>query len=93
MDVFEPGNTVQFTFVSSVAPDAAPSFAIYATHSMDMITSFTATTSGATEYFAVYTMPNTEGLYAGEWIAQKTISSSAMNFKKRFVFNVRATRV
>lgn len=93
MDIFEPGNTIQFTFTSSIAPDNAPSFSVYTTTSMTLVISQTAITSGATGYYSLYTIPSTDGLYVGEWVAQKTISSSAWNFKKRFVFNVKATRI
>ena len=89
-DVFETSNTVQFTFVSSVAPDAAPSMAIYGLGGT-IVDSITATQSDTTHYYALYTMPTSQGTYLGEWKAIKTMASSARNFYARFLFNVSLT--
>lgn len=87
---FEPGNTVQFTFVSSIAPDAAPTFKVL-NAANTAVASITAATSDSTNYYAMYTMPTTQGAYVGEWVAAKTVAGSAYNFVKRFVFNIRLT--
>lgn len=89
---FESGNTVQFTFVSSVAPDSAPIFTVTGPGSSG-VTSLTAQTSDTTHYYALYTMPNTEGVFIGAWNAVKTLAGSAYNFKKRSLFNVTLTKV
>jgi hypothetical protein len=88
----EAGDTVQFTFTTSVAPDAAPSFAVVG-GSDALVSSATALSSGTTAYYAMYTMPNSaDGVYMGEWLAQKTVSGTPYQFRKRFLFNVVTTR-
>jgi hypothetical protein len=88
----EAGDTVQFTFTSSVAPDAAPSFAIIGSGDA-LVSSATALTSGTTAYYSLYTMPSSaDGVYMGEWSAQKTVSGTAYPFRRRFLFNVARTR-
>lgn len=85
---FEAGDSVQFTFVCSVAPDAAPFFAVYGSGEA-LISSLTATTSDVTSYYAVHTMPSSaDGPYLGEWGAQKTVAGTPYPFRKRFQFNV-----
>lgn len=85
---FESGDTVQFTFTSSVAPDAAPTFAVIGSGDA-VVSSVTALTSGSTAFYSLYTMPSSaDGVYMGEWSALKTISGVAYPFKKRFLFNV-----
>lgn len=90
---FESGDTVQFTFVSSVAPDAAPRFSVHGSGDT-LVSSVTASQSSSTEYYAMVTMPGSgsEGVYRGEWFAQKTTSGSTYPFYKRFLFNVLTTR-
>ena len=90
---FEIGNTPQFTFVSSIQPDAAPIFSV--TDRLDtMIHSETAQTSNATSYYALFTLPNSHGAYyVGQWVAIKTVAGSARNFTKRFGFLGTETRV
>jgi hypothetical protein len=88
----EAGDTVQFTFTSSVAPDAAPSFAIIGSGDA-LVSSATALTSGSTAYYSLYTMPSSaDGVYMAEWSAQKTVSGTAYPFRRRFLFNVARTR-
>lgn len=90
---FERDHTVQFTWVSSVPPDAAPSFAVTEPWSSTLIASITSISSDNTHYTALFTMPTSEGYYIGEWKALKTVSSSAYDFVKRFVFQVEKTNV
>ena len=82
---FEPLNTKQFTWVSSVAPDAEPILKITGVGGT-VIASLTSTQSDTTHYYSLYTLPNTEGVYLGEWYAEKTISTSARPFIKKFIF-------
>ncbi len=89
--IFETGDTVQFTFVSSVAPDAAPILKVVGPFSSSPVASITAQTSDTTHYYALYTMPTSIGTYMGEWFAEKTVSSSVYPFKKRFLWEVRQT--
>jgi hypothetical protein len=90
---FEAGDTLQFTFVSSVAPDAAPRFNL-TNNSATLISSLTATSSDTTSFYAMVTMPaSADGVYMGEWFAQKTVSGDTLPFYKRFLFNVARTRV
>jgi len=91
-DTFEPTNTVQFTFVSSVAPDSAPVLKVSGVQSGTVIASLSATSSDTTNYYSLFTLPSSEGVYMGEWFSQKTFSGSAHNFVKRFLFNVKQTR-
>ena len=91
-EAFEKGNTVQFTFVSSVAPDSAPTFSVTGPGSAGVVTSGTAITSDSTHYYALFTMPGTGGVYLGEWAAKKTLAGSAYWFRKRFLFNVVETK-
>lgn len=91
IDPFEPGNTIQFTFVSSVAPDSAPILKITGI-AQTVVASITATQSDTTHYYTLYTVPTSEGVYLGEWFAQKTFSGSAYNYIKRFLFQSKPTR-
>jgi hypothetical protein len=85
---FEAGDSLQFTFVTSVAPDAAPYLAIFGSGEA-LVSSATANTSDATSYYSVFTMPSTaDGPYLGEWGAQKTVAGTPYPFRKRFQFNV-----
>lgn len=90
---FEPGNTVQFTFVSSVQPDAAPGFSVV-DQDGTVVASFTSLTSGTTAYYALYTMPNSAPRHQiGKWTAQKTVNGSAYNFVRSLVFRVQGAEV
>ena len=93
IDRFETGHTVQMTWVSSVPPDAAPSFAVTEPWSQTLIASVTAIESDTTHYTALFTMPTSEGHYIGEWKALKTVSGSAYQFVKRTVFQVQKTAI
>lgn len=90
---YEVGDTVQFTFVSSVAPAAAPSLGLYYTNSMTLVGSFTSTASDTTHYYGLFTMPTSLGYYLGEWIAQATFAGSLRTFTKRFAFLVAQTTI
>ena len=87
-DAFETGNTVQFTFTSSVAPDSSPYFIVTGPGSASVVASISATQSDSTHYYALFTMPTTLGVYMGEWHAIKTVVGSTYDFRKRFLFNV-----
>lgn len=89
----EAGNTFQFTWVSSVAPDASPRFSV-TDQSGTIVCSVSAIQSDSTAYYALYTTAsNSDGRYLGEWLAQKTVSGSAYNLVNRFGFVVRKTPV
>ncbi len=87
-DQYEAGDSLQFTWVSSVAPDSAPYFAVFG--SGDTLTeSQTAQTSASTQYYAVFTMPaSADGVYLWEWGATKTVAGTPYPFRKRNLFNV-----
>lgn len=90
-ETFEPGDTRQFTWTSSVAPDAAPVFKLWraeAIRSYTIVNCITAETSDTMHYYVMQTMPATEGEYRGEWFAQKTAASSVRNKIDRFGFLV-----
>jgi len=87
---FEPGNTIQFTFVSSVAPNAAPNFAVR-DKANTVIHSGTSATSDTTHFYALYTIPDGNEWYSGEWLAQKTVSGSVYDFIRRFGFRALET--
>ena len=90
MDVFEAGDTLMFTFTSSVAPDAAPTFSVKGIVGT-LVSSSTSNQSDTTHYYALYTMPTSEGFYLGQWNAQKTFQGSPWPFIKRFAFKVNET--
>lgn len=91
-DQFEAGDSMQFTWVSSVAPDAAPYFAVFGSGTA-LISSQTAQTSATTMYYAVFTMPaSADGVYLSEWGANKTVAGTPYPFRKRSLFNVVRTR-
>lgn len=86
-EAFEAGDTIQFTWVSSIAPDAAPIVKI--TNVANAVTSYTSVQSGDPGYYyALVTMPNTAGVYMIEWAALKTVTTSTYPFVKRDLFNV-----
>ena len=90
---FEGGNTIQFTFVSTIAPNAAPIFSVIDDKGT-VLTSETSQQSNATNYYAMFTMPNSPDKYfVGRWLAQKTVASSVRDFVRRFGFKVDVTTV
>lgn len=89
IETYEPLDTRMFTFVSSVAPDSAPIFKVTGIGG-SVITSITAISSDTTHYYALYTMPTSEGFYIGEWYALKTVVGSAYTFTKKFLFKIDA---
>lgn len=88
--IFEPGDTPMFTFQSSVAPNSEPNFAVYDVDG-SLVSSFASVQSDATNYYALFTMPGSDGWYVGEWNALKTFQGSARAFKTRFPFKVLKT--
>jgi len=84
---YNRGHTVQFTWTSSVAPDSAPVLAVTGIDNT-LINSITSTSSDSTNYYVLYTMPTSVGIYLAEWVAEKTVVSSTYPFKKAFLFNV-----
>jgi hypothetical protein len=93
-DRFEAGDSVQFTFVSSIAPDSVPSFAVFSVNSEGLlVNSQTAQQSATTAFYAMFTMPQSEdGAYLGEWTAFKTVAGTSYPFRKRFDFEVIRTK-
>lgn len=87
--IFEPSDSIQFTFVSSVAPDSAPVFKVTGINDT-VINSLTSIQSNTTNYYSIYTMPTSEGFYIGEWYAVKTMTGSAYPFVKKFVFQIKS---
>lgn len=88
----ERGNTVQFTWTSSVAPDSAPIFKVTDGRSSTVVASLTSIQSDSTNYYALYTLPDIDGVhYTGEWFAIATFQGSARQFIKRFRFKVAET--
>lgn len=92
---YEAGDTVVFTMVTSVAPDAAFRFALYGpNNTTTLVSSQTAQQSANTSYYAPQTMPaSADGVYMGEWYAEKSVAGTAYPFYKRFVFAVEKTRI
>lgn len=91
--VFEGGNTIQMTWVSSVAPDSAPLFSVTG-RTGTVVASVTAITSDSTHYYALYTVPDQLSDYqVAKWTAQKTVSGSAYDFVRRIRFKVEQTSV
>lgn len=88
----EAGATLQFTFVSSVAPDSAPLFSVK-DRDGTVVASFTSISSDATHYYAMYTMPANLTHQVATWKATKTVQGSARNFIRRQVFRVQETQV
>ena len=95
--VFESENSVQFTFVSSVAPDSAPLFSVTG-RTGTVVASFTSATSNSTSFYALYTMPTLvsrdgQDFQVAKWTAVKTVNNSAYNFVRRIRFKVKQTSV
>lgn len=91
--VFERGDTLQFIWESSVAPDAAPLFSVTEPFSKTAVHSATSLQSATTAYYAFFTMPLSLGTYLFEWKAVKTLQGSAYNFIDRGTFRVEQTRL
>lgn len=92
IDVFEQGNTIQFTWTSSIAPNSAPILKITEGLNSSVIASITALQSDTTHYYALYTIVGSSDFYSGEWFAQKTVNGSAYNFIRRFGFRAVTTQ-
>lgn len=90
IDVFERNTTTQFTFVSSIAPDSAPIFKVTGVAGT-VVDSITSVQSDTTHFYALYTMPTSDGVYVGEWYALKTFASSVRTFIKKDLFQVNQT--
>ena len=88
IDVFPAGHTQVFTWLSSVAPDAAPVFKVTGTGGT-VVASITTAQSDTTHYYVLYTMPTSEGRYMGEWAALKTFSGSAYQLRYYQYWEVR----
>jgi hypothetical protein len=89
---YEPGDTKQFTWVASVAPNTAPLLRVYALDDSTLLASLTAQQSDSTHYWTVYTFPATEGYYRGSWLATKTMIASAYNVVTPFLMQVKRLR-
>lgn len=88
--VYEMGDTIQFSWTASLAPDAAPNLAIQ-DEGGTYLYSGTAQQSSSVQYYAMVTMPYTPGWFLYQWTAYKTIASSAYPFINRGVFRVDRT--
>lgn len=82
IDQFLAGDTRQFTFVCSVAPDSAPVMVVYGPNSYSTaVASITSIQSASTSFYAMYTMPSSaDGRYRAIWTALKTVVSSTYPF-------------
>jgi hypothetical protein len=85
--VFESGDTQQFVWTASVAPDAAPRLSIV-NSAGTVLHSATSVQSGAISYYSMFVMPREHGWYLYEWEAFKTIAGSAYPFVDRGLFRV-----
>ena len=90
--LYEAGDTLQFTWISCTAPDAAPLFSV-TDPSKTLVTSRTVATSGSLAYYTFYTMPSSTGKYRYTWTAMKTIGSSVFPFVNRGMFRVEETKI
>ncbi len=90
--VFEPLNTLQFTVVTSVAPNSAPALTIHGIASQAVVDSLTSQVSDSTHHYAFVTMPDTPGYYLADWYAEKTLVSSVFPFQKLFPFRIVRTK-
>jgi len=87
----EAGDTVQFTFVTSVAPDTTPLLSVYGSGDT-LVASIVSVQSASTAYYSMFTAPSSaDGVYLAEWYATKNVSGTAYPFRKRFLFNVART--
>lgn len=90
MDKFELNTTVQFTFVSSVAPGSAPAFGVEDRNGT-LVQSFSSIQSDSTHYYTLLSV-NSEGVWTAVWRATKTFNGSARDFYKRIPFAVGRTK-
>jgi hypothetical protein len=90
-NVFERGDTQQFIWTASIAPDGAPRLSIVDSAGT-ILHSATAIQSGATAYYSMFIMPNVDGWYLYEWEARKTIAGSSYPFINRGAFRVGMTQ-
>jgi len=88
--VYETGDTIQFTWTASLAPESAPIFSVH-DKSNTIVHSSSSIQSGPFHYYTMWTMPNTCDWYLYEWKAFKTIAGSAYPFVNRGVFRVGRT--
>lgn len=92
LPVFEPGDTKLFTWVASLAPNAAPRLVVYGVDNSTVIASITSQQSDTTHYWTLFTMPTSEGHYRARWHAQKTSISSAYDIITPLLFRVQAAK-
>ncbi len=92
LPVFQAGNAVQFTWVSTLAPNSAPIFALYENNTDTVVSTMTAISSDTTHYYALGQLPGSEQWMTAEWTAEKTIGSSVWTFVNRFAFAVKDGR-
>jgi len=88
--IYEMGDTIQFTWTASLAPDSAPRLTIQDAAGT-YVYSGSAQQSSSVQYFSMVTMPYTPGWFLYEWTADKTIASSLYPFINRGVFRVDRT--
>lgn len=88
--VYESGDTIQFTWTASLAPDAAPVFSVKDREN-SVVQSGTSLQSGPFHYYSMFTMPGSMGWYLYEWRAVKTIAGTVYPFVYRGVFRVEQT--
>lgn len=81
MDKFLSGDTRQFTWISSGAA-ASPISAAILNSADAVVSSVSMTDSGAGHYYAVMTMPNTQGYYVKETLA--TVNSKQYKQREKF---------
>ena len=91
-NVFERGDTQQFIWTASIAPDSAPRLSIVDSANT-VLHSATSIQSGATAFYSMFIMPNADGWYLYEWQAFKTIAGTAYPFVNRGVFRVGMTQI
>lgn len=89
--IMELDDTWEFTLVCSVAPDSAPGLAVF-TASGTVISSFGSVQSDSTHYSALFTA-TAPGPYIAKWLAEKTINSSARQFRSSYPFRVASAEV
>jgi hypothetical protein len=78
----------RWTWQGPASPDVAPILKIK-TGPSKVIASITAQESSSTDYWALYTMPNSKDtFYVAEWFAKRTIISSAFELVKREKFKI-----
>lgn len=85
---FEAGNSVQFKFITSVAPDAAPMLTVWNTTSDQPIQTLTAQQSDTTHAYGLVTMPGSKQTLVIDWVATKTFVGTPYAFVKRYLVAV-----